>query len=98
MKKTKRVRFYAEIGGKLFWLRPLWKYEDACKGCAIATLKCDCDKQKEVPCDGIYFDLDEIHDGNYKIENLPADAVRRVRKIANAAWVSRKFYQEGKRK
>ena len=88
----RKVRFYAELKGRVFELRPLRKLEDACKRCAIGTPNCECEKQKVVPCDDIYFDLDEIHDGNYKIVDLRDSSVLRLRKFVNAAFVSRGLF------
>ena len=99
MSKQQKVRFYAELKGRVFELRQLRKFEDACKRCAIKSKKCGCEKQKVVPCDDIYFDLDEIHDGNYKIVDLRDSSVRRLRKIVNAAFVSRGlFYGKGEKR
>lgn len=93
------VKIYAEYKGKLYSLRKLRKCEDACKGCAISTAKCGCEKQKVVPCDEIYFDLDEIHDGNYKIVELRDSSVRRLRKFVNATFVARGlFYGKGEKR
>ena len=89
MSKQQKVRFYAEWKGRVFELRPLRKYEDACKRCAIKSKEYGCEKQRTVPCDDIYFDLDEIHDGNYKIVELRDSSVRRLRKFVNAAFVAR---------
>lgn len=92
MSKQQKVRFYAELKGRVFELRLLRKFEDACKRCAIKSKKFGCEKQKVVPCDDIYFDLDEIHGGNYKIVELRNSSVRRLRKIVNAAFVSRGLF------
>lgn len=78
------VKIYAEYKGKLYSLRKLRKCEDACKGCAISTAKCGCEKQKVVPCDDIYFAVEAIHDGNYKVKGLTDKQATRLRKLANA--------------
>lgn len=98
MASKKKVKFYAEWQGRVFELRPLRKYEDACKRCAIESKKCGCEKQKVVPCDDIYFDLDEIHDGNYKIVELRDSSVRRLRKFVNATFVARGLFYGKKEK
>ena len=65
---SKKIRIYAEIDGKLYRLKPLRKHESMCKHCAIKDRRCDILESKTDPCDALYYYLNHISDGNYRIE------------------------------
>ena len=65
---SKKIRIYAEIDGKLYRLKPLRKHESMCKHCAIKDGRCDRLESKTYPCDALYYYLNRISDGNYRIE------------------------------
>lgn len=64
---AEKIKIYAKIKGKMYWLKPLGKRECQCGKCALKDRRCDNEKCKTSPCDALYYAMDRISDADYRI-------------------------------
>lgn len=61
-----KVKILAEVDGVLYDLKPSGKRNN-CFRCAMENANCTKERVKRLPCDKVYYALNEISDGDYII-------------------------------